>query len=76
MFKDHFGEKIAKCIMSAFYSVNDNKKINIIVLQTTHCILCHNNPILNLNPKTQIRKCRNLSLWLATKEKKSYKGAG
>jgi hypothetical protein len=24
--------------------------------QTMHCILCHNNPILNVNPKTQDRK--------------------
>jgi hypothetical protein len=36
--------------------MNDNKKVNVIVLQTVHCILCHNNPILNVNPKTQAKK--------------------
>jgi hypothetical protein len=35
----------------AFYCVNDNKKINVIALQTMHYIFCHNNPILNVNPK-------------------------
>jgi hypothetical protein len=29
----------------AFYYVNDNKEINIIILQVMHCILCYNNPI-------------------------------
>jgi hypothetical protein len=46
--------KTALC--RAFYCVNDNKKVNIIILQIMHCILCHNNPILNLNPKPQTRK--------------------
>jgi hypothetical protein len=36
--------------------VNDNKKVNVIILQIMHCILCYNNPILNVNPKTQARK--------------------
>jgi hypothetical protein len=40
----------------AFCCVNDNKEVNVIALQTMHCIVCHNNPILNLNPKTQARK--------------------
>jgi hypothetical protein len=40
----------------AFYFVNDNKKVLKIAIQTMHCILCHSNPILNLNPKTQARK--------------------
>jgi hypothetical protein len=40
----------------AFYCVNDNKEINVTTLQTMCCIFCHNNPILNVNPKTQARK--------------------
>ncbi len=40
----------------AFYCVNDNKEVNVIVLQTMHCIFCYNNPILNVKPKTQARK--------------------
>jgi len=40
----------------AFYYVNDNKKVNVITPQTMHCIFCHNNPILNVNPKIQARK--------------------
>jgi hypothetical protein len=54
--------------MLAFYNVNDNKKVNRIVLQTMRCILCHNNPILNLNPKTQVGKdysyITQLMVWL------------
>jgi hypothetical protein len=30
--------------------------MNVATLQTMHCIFCHNNPILNVNPKTQTRK--------------------
>jgi hypothetical protein len=40
----------------AFYCVNDNKEVNAIAPQTMWCILCHNNPISNVNPKTQARK--------------------
>ncbi len=40
----------------AFYCVNDNKKVNVTTPQTMHCILCHNNPILNVNPKMQTKK--------------------
>jgi hypothetical protein len=40
----------------AFYCGNDNKEVNVIAPQTMHCILCHNNPILNVNPKMQARK--------------------
>jgi len=40
----------------AFYYVNDNKEVIVITPQTMHCILCHNNPILNVNPKMQTRK--------------------
>jgi len=40
----------------AFYYVNDNKEVNVIAPQTMHCIICHINPILNLNPKIQVRK--------------------
>jgi hypothetical protein len=36
--------------------MNDNKEVNVIVLQIMHCILCHNNPILNVNLKTQTKK--------------------
>ncbi len=40
----------------AFYCVNDNKEVNIRIHQIMHCIICHNNSILNVNPKTQVRK--------------------
>ncbi len=40
----------------AFYYVNDNKIFNVTTPQTMHCIFCHNNPILNLNPKIQVSK--------------------
>ncbi len=39
-----------------FYCVNDNKEVNVIIFQTMCCIFCHNNPILNVNPKIQARK--------------------
>jgi len=40
----------------AFYCVNDDKEVNVITSQIMCCILCHNNPILNVNPKTQAKK--------------------
>jgi hypothetical protein len=40
----------------AFYCVNDNKEVNVTTPQTIHCIICHSNPIFNVNPKTQARK--------------------
>jgi len=40
----------------AFYCVYDNKEVNVITLQTMCYILCHNNPILNVNPKRQLGK--------------------
>jgi hypothetical protein len=40
----------------AFYCVNDNKEVNVTTLETMRYILCHNNPILNVDPKTQARK--------------------
>jgi hypothetical protein len=40
----------------AFYNVNDNKKIDLTTPQAMCCIFCHNNPILNLNPKNQAKK--------------------
>jgi len=40
----------------AFYCINDNKEVNVITLQTMRCILCHNNAILNVNPKMQLGK--------------------
>jgi len=39
-----------------FYYVNDNEKVNATTPQTMWCIIGHNNPILNVNPKTQARK--------------------
>jgi len=39
----------------AFYFVNDNKEVNGIAPQTMRYIICHNNLILNVNPKTQTR---------------------
>jgi hypothetical protein len=57
MFKDHFWKGNNKnALWWAFYCVNDNKEVNVTTPQTMHCILCHNNPILNLNPKIQARK--------------------
>ncbi len=40
----------------AFYCVNDNKEVNVTTLQIMHSIFCHNNLILNVNPKIQARK--------------------
>ncbi len=40
----------------AFYCVNDNNELNVSTPQTMCYILCHSNPILNLNPKTQAKK--------------------
>jgi len=57
MLKDHLGKKIVKMhYVKHFIVLMITKIVNIIVLQTMRCILCHNNPILNLNPKTQARK--------------------
>jgi cytochrome c oxidase assembly protein Cox11 len=38
----------------AFYCVNDNKKIDVLILQTMRCILCHNNSILNVIQKLKL----------------------
>jgi hypothetical protein len=46
--------RIALCW--AFYYVNDNKDVNVRTSQTTCCIICHNNLVLNSNPKLQARK--------------------
>jgi len=40
----------------AFYCVNDNKEVNVTTFQTMHCILCHNNPILNVIQKRNLGK--------------------
>jgi hypothetical protein len=57
MFNDHFVETNNKnALCWAFYYVKDNKKVNITTPQIMCCIICHNNPVLNLNPKTQARK--------------------
>ncbi len=40
----------------AFYCVNDNKEVNATTSQTMQCIICHNNPILNENPKHKLAK--------------------
>ncbi len=40
----------------AFYYVNNNKEVDLIVLQIMHCIFWYNNPILNLNSKNQGKK--------------------
>jgi hypothetical protein len=48
-------ENIINVLCWAFYFVNDNKKVNIITSQIMRCVICNNNPILNLNPKTQAR---------------------
>jgi hypothetical protein len=57
MLKDHFGEKIAKLhYVGHFIVLMITKKVNITTAQTMCCIFCHNNPVLNLNPKSQARK--------------------
>ncbi len=57
MFKDHVGEKIAKMhYVGHFILLMITKKVNVIAPKTMCCIFCYNNPILNLNPKTQARK--------------------
>jgi hypothetical protein len=38
----------------AFYCANDNKEVNVTTFQTMHCIICHNNLILNVNPKFKL----------------------
>jgi hypothetical protein len=38
-----------------FYCANDNKEVDLIA-QVMHCIICYNNPILNLNSKTQVKR--------------------
>ncbi len=40
----------------AFYCVNANKEVNVTTFQTVHCILCHNNPILNVIQKRNLGK--------------------
>ncbi len=39
-----------------FCCVNDNKEVIVIAFRSMCCIFCHNNPILNVNPKIQARK--------------------
>jgi len=40
----------------AFYCVIENKEFDLITPQVMCCIICYNNSILNLNPKTQARR--------------------
>jgi hypothetical protein len=40
----------------AFYYVNNNNEIDVIAPQVMHFLIYYNSPILNLNPKIQIRK--------------------
>ncbi len=49
-------ENNKNAVCQAFYCVNDNKEVNVITPQNMRCIFCHNNPILNVNPKTQAKK--------------------
>jgi hypothetical protein len=57
MQKRYFGKKKSKnALCWAFSCVNDNKEVNLTTPQIMHCILCHNNPIVNVNIKTQARK--------------------
>ncbi len=56
MLKDYFVNQIVELVLcQAFYYVNDNKEVDLITLQIVHYIICHNNPILNLNSKNQAR---------------------
>jgi hypothetical protein len=41
-------ENIINVLCWAFYCINDDKKVDMITFQTMCCILCNNNPILNL----------------------------
>jgi predicted nucleic acid-binding protein len=36
--------------------VNDNKDVNVSYAWITKCIICYDNPILVLNPKTKARQ--------------------
>jgi hypothetical protein len=49
MHKKYFGEEITNmhCV-GHFIVLMIIKNINVIASQTMHCILCHNNPILNV----------------------------
>jgi hypothetical protein len=49
-------ENSINTLCGAFYCFNDNEEVNATTPQTMWCILCHNNTILNVNPKTQARK--------------------
>jgi hypothetical protein len=40
----------------SFYCVNDNAKVNLVNTQIMHYILYYQNPIIAINPKTQMKK--------------------
>jgi hypothetical protein len=39
-----------------FFCVNNNKEVDLTALEIMHYIFSYNSLILNLNPKTQVRK--------------------
>jgi hypothetical protein len=40
----------------SFYCVNDNAKVDLVNTQIMHCIFFYQNPIIGINPKTQMKK--------------------
>jgi hypothetical protein len=51
-----FWKKIAKLHCVGHFTGLMIKKKNVTTSPIMHCILCHKNPILNVNPKTQVKK--------------------
>jgi len=40
----------------SFYCVNDNAKVDLVNIKVMRCILCHQNPVIGINPRTQMKK--------------------
>jgi hypothetical protein len=53
MHKNYFGNQIVEMHYVGHFI--DNKEVDLMTLQVMCCI-CHNNSILNLNPKSQTRR--------------------
>jgi hypothetical protein len=40
----------------SFYCVNDNVEVNLVNTKIIHCILCYQNLVIGINPRTQVKK--------------------
>jgi hypothetical protein len=40
----------------SFYCVNENAKVELESTQIMRCILCHQELVIGINPRTQVRK--------------------